>query len=152
MTPRQHDRIGHGITCYVMSYVYVVICPNRSSFATAMNDRSSRSHSILSVYVQGENKVAGITTSGKLHMIDLAGSERLSKSLAVGDRLKEAQAINKSLSALGNVIEALQKKSTHVPYRNSKLTFLLEDSLGNISYHNIIPYICFFHPWMLTYL
>jgi hypothetical protein len=83
--------------------------------------------------------VAGMTTSGKLHMIDLAGSERLSKSLAVGDRMKEAQAINKSLSALGNVIEALQKKSNHVPYRNSKLTFLLEDSLGISIIH--IPYI-----------
>jgi len=82
------------------------------------------------VEVEGENTIAAIKYFGKLHLIDLAGSERLSKTGAEGARLKEAQAINKSLSALGNVIEALQKKSNHVPYRNSKLTYLLQDSLG----------------------
>jgi len=97
---------------------------------TNMNEHSSRSHSLLSVEVEGENLIAGIKYVGKLHLIDLAGSERLSKSLATGDRLEEAKAINKSLSALGNVIEALQKKSSHIPYRNSKLTYLLSDSLG----------------------
>ena len=77
--------------------------------------------------------VAGAGTRSKLHLIDLAGSERLSKTDASGERLKEAQAINKSLSALGNVVEALgSKKRSHVPYRDSKLTFLLRDSLkGN---------------------
>lgn len=79
-----------------------------------MNEHSSRSHSLLSVEVQGENRVAGVRYFGKLHLIDLAGSERLSKTAAVGDRLKEAQAINKSLACLGNVIQALQKKEKHV--------------------------------------
>jgi len=103
---------------------------NRATGVTNMNEHSSRSHSMLTVEVEGENKVAGIRYYGKLHLIDLAGSERLSRTQAVGDRLKEAQAINKSLSALGNVIEALQQKRPHVPYRDSKLTFLLQDSLG----------------------
>lgn len=103
---------------------------NRSVGRTNMNEHSSRSHSLLSVEVEGENLVAGIKYFGKLHLIDLAGSERLSKTGATGQRLEEAKNINKSLSALGNVIEALQQKAQHIPYRNSKLTFLLEDSLG----------------------
>eukprot|EP00457_Paulinella_chromatophora_P000584 gb/GEZN01000584.1/.p1 GENE.gb/GEZN01000584.1/~~gb/GEZN01000584.1/.p1 ORF type:complete len:1265 (-),score=359.76 gb/GEZN01000584.1/:281-3889(-) len=106
---------------------------NRTVGKTDMNAHSSRSHSIVTINVQGHNFTAGITYMGKLHLIDLAGSERVGKSGATGDRLKEAQAINKSLSALGNVLQKLQMKSSHVPFRDSKLTYLLQDSLGGNS-------------------
>ncbi|KAH9567065.1 hypothetical protein CY35_03G009900 [Sphagnum magellanicum] len=103
---------------------------NRAVGATALNERSSRSHSVLTVHVQGTDLGSGAILRGSLHLVDLAGSERVDKSEATGDRLKEAQHINKSLSALGDVIAALAQKSGHVPYRNSKLTQLLQDSLG----------------------
>ncbi|KAJ1256622.1 hypothetical protein BS78_K343000 [Paspalum vaginatum] len=103
---------------------------NRAVCSTAMNDRSSRSHSCLTVHVQGRDLTSGTVLRGCMHLVDLAGSERVDKSEVVGDRLKEAQHINKSLAALGDVIAALAQKSTHVPYRNSKLTQLLQDSLG----------------------
>ncbi|XP_021282528.1 kinesin-like protein KIN-14G [Herrania umbratica] len=103
---------------------------NRAVSATAMNDRSSRSHSCLTVHVQGKDLTSGNILRGSMHLVDLAGSERVDKSEVTGDRLKEAQHINKSLSALGDVIASLASKSSHVPYRNSKLTQLLQDSLG----------------------
>ena len=107
---------------------------NRAVGAHDMNKHSSRSHSILTVSCRGKNVIDNESSFGKLHLIDLAGSERVSKTDAQGDRLKEAQNINRSLSALGDVISALgNKKSTHIPFRNSKLTFLLQDSLGGNS-------------------
>lgn len=99
-----------------------------------MNKDSSRSHSIFTVYLEIEEKVDDKNSkikAGKLNLVDLAGSERQSKTEATGQRLKEATKINLSLSALGNVIAALVSgKAKHIPYRDSKLTRLLEDSLG----------------------
>ncbi|KXZ46235.1 hypothetical protein GPECTOR_45g105 [Gonium pectorale] len=103
---------------------------NRKTAATQMNSDSSRSHQILTVIVEGENIITGARTSACLHLIDLAGSERTDKSLVEGDRMKEANAINTSLSALGTVMHNLAAKSKHVPFRNSKLTELLADSLS----------------------
>ncbi|KAJ4892530.1 P-loop nucleoside triphosphate hydrolases superfamily protein with CH (Calponin Homology) domain [Raphanus sativus] len=103
---------------------------NRAVGSTALNDRSSRSHSCLTVHVQGRDLTSGAVLRGCMHLVDLAGSERVDKSEVTGDRLKEAQHINKSLSALGDVIASLAHKNPHVPYRNSKLTQLLQDSLG----------------------
>ncbi|KAI3668302.1 hypothetical protein L6452_43379 [Arctium lappa] len=103
---------------------------NRVVGATALNDRSSRSHSCLTVHIQGRDLTSGAVLRGCMHLVDLAGSERVDKSEVTGDRLKEAQHINKSLSALGDVISSLAQKNAHVPYRNSKLTQLLQDSLG----------------------
>lgn len=107
---------------------------NRSVGATNMNEHSSRSHAIFSITVErsdtGPDKEQHVR-AGKLHMVDLAGSERQTKTGATGQRLVEATKINLSLSTLGNVISSLvDGKSTHIPYRNSKLTRLLQDSLG----------------------
>lgn len=107
---------------------------NRKTGETAMNKDSSRSHSIFTIYVEtaerdeaGEQRIK----AGKLNLVDLAGSERQSKTHATGDRLKEATKINLSLSALGNVISQLvEGNHRHIPYRDSKLTRLLQDSLG----------------------
>ena len=107
---------------------------NRSVGATLMNADSSRSHSIFTIYIeriQTDDLELNNVKFGKLNLVDLAGSERQAKTMASGDRLKEATKINLSLSALGNVISALvDGKSKHIPYRDSKLTRLLQDSLG----------------------
>lgn len=114
---------------------------NRSVAATLMNETSSRSHSIFTVTIESSHTATDANSSdsnhyrvGKLNLVDLAGSERQSKTGATGDRLKEATKINLSLSALGNCISALvDGKSAHIPYRDSKLTRLLQDSLGGNS-------------------
>ncbi|KAL4564381.1 hypothetical protein LXL04_028443 [Taraxacum kok-saghyz] len=103
---------------------------NRVVGATALNNRSIRSHSCLTVHVQGRNLTSGAVLHGCIHLVDLAGSERVDKSEVAGERLKEAQHINRSLSALGDVISSLSQKNSHVPYRNNNLTQLLQDSLG----------------------
>ncbi len=96
---------------------------NRSVAATKANERSSRSHSVFILKLCGSNVTTGEKSEGTLNLVDLAGSERLSHSKATGDRLKETQNINKSLSCLGDVIGALGqgKEGGHVPYRNSKV-------------------------------
>ncbi|CAG7969832.1 unnamed protein product [Penicillium salamii] len=108
---------------------------NRSVAATKANERSSRSHSVFILKLTGENHITGERSEGTLNLVDLAGSERLSHSGATGERLKETQNINRSLSSLGDVIAALGqgKEGGHIPYRNSKLTYLLQYSLGGNS-------------------
>jgi hypothetical protein len=98
--------------------------------STQMNRESSRSHLIITVCIESTNLQTQSVARGKLSFVDLAGSERVKKSGSVGEQLKEAQAINKSLSALGNVISALATEQGHVPYRDHKLTMLMSDSIG----------------------
>jgi kinesin family protein C1 len=125
----------------------------RSVAATSSNERSSRSHSVFILKLQGINTITGETSKGTLNLVDLAGSERIKESKVEGTRLKETQNINKSLSCLGDVIGALGQQSSssgapnprssvngdggnangHIPYRNSKLTYLLQFSLGGNS-------------------
>ena len=113
---------------------------NRHVSSTAMNKESSRSHSVLTTQIESKTMNASGAwqmKSSRFHIIDLAGSERSKATNAVGERLKEAGMINKSLTALGIVINSLvdisEGKNRHVHYRDSKLTFLLRDSLGGNS-------------------
>ncbi|KAM7008137.1 LOW QUALITY PROTEIN: carboxy-terminal kinesin 2-like [Passerculus sandwichensis] len=102
----------------------------RSVARTGLNERSSRSHSVFQLCIQGHHAARDLRCASSLTLVDLAGSERLEKSGSVGSRLRETQSINSSLSALGLVISALCNKEPHIPYRNSKLTFLLQNCVG----------------------
>jgi kinesin family protein C1 len=104
----------------------------RSVASTKMNAQSSRSHSVFMLHLNGYNDDTGAIVNGTLNLCDLAGSERLDRSGAGADavRLKETQSINKSLSCLGDVFNSLATGASHVPYRNSKLTYLLQDCLS----------------------
>ncbi|XP_015514265.1 kinesin heavy chain [Neodiprion lecontei] len=112
---------------------------NRHIAVTNMNEHSSRSHSVFLINVKQENLENQKKLSGKLYLVDLAGSEKVSKTGAEGTVLDEAKNINKSLSALGNVISALADgNKTHIPYRDSKLTRILQESLGGNARTTII--------------
>ncbi|XP_063783351.1 kinesin-like protein klp-3 [Pseudophryne corroboree] len=103
---------------------------NRTVASTKMNTESSRSHLMVILTVNGIDSISGVLSNATLTLCDLAGSERISKTEATGQRLVEAASINKSLTSLGQVFAALKKNSLHVPYRNSKLTHLLQPSLS----------------------
>eukprot|EP00301_Raphidiophrys_heterophryoidea_P014898 c23377_g1_i1.p1 GENE.c23377_g1_i1~~c23377_g1_i1.p1 ORF type:complete len:269 (+),score=62.92 c23377_g1_i1:35-808(+) len=127
-----HVPITHGTTDEVLAIMAAGMA-NRAIGCTNLNEHSSRSHCVFTVTIEGFNTTTGIKAHGQLHLVDLAGSERVGKSQSKGMRLVEAQHINKSLAALGNVISSLVSRTTHIPYRNSKLTYLLKDSLGGDS-------------------
>ena len=118
---------------------------NRKVGKTELNDKSSRSHSIFKLHLQGINDITGDNIFSALNLIDLAGSERLAQTKADGQRLKETQYINQSLTNLKNVIHHLATNQPHIPYRNDKLTTILEPHLGGKSktlmFVNISPYL-----------
>lgn len=126
-----------------LTNLFSIARKNRSVGATMSNEKSSRSHSVFILKVRMSNTAIKEYREGTFNFIDLAGSERLHTSKAEGERLRETQNINKSLSALGNVITALVRKEPHIPFRDSKLTLLLKDHLqGNsriLMFVNIAP-------------
>jgi len=102
----------------------------RSVGATDANETSSRSHLVFSLYLDGTNQLLDLQVHGALHFVDLSGSERLDKSGSTGERLKETKNINRSLSSLADVFAAKAEGRAHVPFRNSKLTYLMEPCLS----------------------
>eukprot|EP00762_Andalucia_godoyi_P006558 ANDGO_05025.mRNA.1 Kinesin-like protein KIN-4A len=110
----------------------------RATFETMMNAYSSRSHTIFTITIVQTNKTTEETMTGMLNLVDLAGSERLKRSESEGQRFKEAVVINKSLSALGNVILGLDSNANYIHYRDSKLTRILQDSLGGNSFTTLL--------------
>ncbi|KAK8105427.1 hypothetical protein PG999_008786 [Apiospora kogelbergensis] len=128
-----HEEKNRGVYVKGLLEIYVSIA------ATNMNQESSRSHSIFVITITQKNVETGSAKSGQLFLVDLAGSEKVGKTGASGQTLEEAKKINKSLSALGMVINALTDgKSSHVPYRDSKLTRILQESLGGNSRTTLI--------------
>jgi len=119
-------------------FAYIQRGQNRVQMdCNSLNDRSSRSHTILVLEYKQLNKDGSIK-SAKLNLVDLAGSERISKTGAAGKILEEAKKINQSLTSLGRVILALSNGEAHVPFRDSKLTHLLKESLGGNSKTTLI--------------
>ncbi|KAJ2307544.1 hypothetical protein IWW54_004355 [Coemansia sp. RSA 2705] len=114
--------------------MYQKACGNRRTASTKLNNHSSRSHAILTVQVQWTDDVGpGKTWCGRLHLIDLAGSEDNRRTENGKDRMAESSAINRSLFVLGQVVEALNTGAARIPYRDSKMTRILQDSLGGES-------------------
>ena len=132
LTQHKIDTESKEVGVQQLEALMAVAARARSVATTKMNAQSSRSHSVFMLHLHGINEDTGTIVEGSLNLCDLAGSERLDRSGAASDakRLKETQAINKSLSCLGDVFNALGNGSPHVPYRNSKLTYLLQDCLS----------------------
>jgi kinesin family protein C1 len=119
---------------------------HRSVGQTAMNETSSRSHSVFTLHLKASNVSQGVNLKGTLSLVDLAGSERIDRSGVTGAQLKETVSINKSLSALTDVFVAIANKQSHIPFRNSKLTYLLQPALSGdgktlmVKYYHLIHY------------
>ena len=121
-----------------MQEVFQVGTENRTVGNTKMNAKSSRSHSLFIVTIFQKDSITDSTKAGKLYFVDLAGSEKISKTGVEGQLLEDAKNINKSLMMLGMVINSLTVNKPYVPYRDSKLTRVLQESLGGNSLTTLI--------------